>query len=73
MPQRIATAGFGGFEVAKNCPPRPTTVAVDCVAIGAAALGPLLRANDAAQADTGQRLAPETVQIAFHIKQRESN
>ena len=30
VPGRIAIAGFGDFEVAKNCHPRLTTVAVDC-------------------------------------------
>ena len=72
VPQRIAIAGFGDFEVAKNCHPRLTTVAVDCAAIGAAAGELLLRAIDAVQVGPGHRLAPETVRIPFHIEQRES-
>ena len=82
--EELPAAGLAGAAAHPDCRlrrlcsgqellPAPTTLAVDCVAIGAAALGPLLRAIDAAQADTGQRLAPETVQIAVHIKQRESN
>ena len=70
VPGRIAIAGFGDFEVAKNCHPRLTTVAVDCQAIGQAAGALLLRAIAAAR--SGQRLAPEVVSIPFHIEQRES-
>lgn len=70
VPQRIAIAGFGDFEVAKNCHPRLTTVAVDCAAIGQAAAELLLRAIAALR--SGQRLAPETQRIPFHIEQRES-
>lgn len=70
MPGRIAIAGFGDFEVAENCHPRLTTVAVACVAIGQAAGELLLRAIEAAR--TGQRLPPEVVHIPFHIEQRES-
>jgi len=70
VPGRIAIAGFGDFEVAKNCHPRLTTVAVDCAAIGQAAGELLLRAIAAAR--TGQRLPAEVVNIPFHIEQRES-
>ena len=71
VPGRIAIAGFGDFEVAKNCHPRLTTVAVDCAAMGRAAGELLLRAIAAAH--QGRRLPPETVLIPFHIEQRESN
>ena len=70
VPERLAIAGFGGFEVATACHPRLTTVAVDCVGIGRAAGELLLRAIDAAR--QGQRLAAETVVIPFRIEQRES-
>ena len=70
VPGRIAIAGFGDFEVAKNCHPRLTTVAVDCDAIGRAAGEVLLRAIEAAR--KGERLLPETVLIPFRIEQRES-
>ena len=70
VPERLAIAGFGGFEVANACHPRLTTVAVDCVGIGRAAGELLLRAIDAAR--QGQRLAAETVVIPFRIEQRES-
>jgi len=71
VPGRIAVAGFGDFEVARNCHPRITTVAIDCVGIGRAAGELLLRAIEAAR--DGQRLPPETVLIPFRIEQRESS
>ena len=71
VPGRIAIAGFGDFEVARNCHPRITTVAVDCVGIGRAAGELLLRAIEAAR--DGGRLPPETVLIPFHVEQRESS
>ncbi len=70
VPKRIAVAGFGDFEVAKNCHPRLTTVAVDCAAIGRAAGELLLRAIEAARDD--QRLPAETMLIPFRIEARES-
>ena len=70
VPERIAIAGFGDFEVAKNCHPRLTTVAVDCVAIGRAAGELLLRAIEAAR--DHEQLPAETVLIPFRIEQRES-
>ncbi len=70
VPERIAIAGFGDFEVARSSHPRLTTVAIDCVGIGRAAGELLLRAIDASR--LGQRLPPETVLIPFHVEQRES-
>ncbi len=70
VPQRLAIAGFGGFEVATACHPRLTTVAVDCVGIGRAAGELLLRAIDAAR--SGQRLPAETVMVPFRIELHES-
>ena len=70
VPQRIAIAGFGDFEVGRNCHPRITTVSVDCVAIGRAAGELLLRAI--ASARDGAPLPPETVLMPFTIMPRES-
>ena len=70
VPQRIAIAGFGDFEVARNCQPRITTVAIDCVGMGHSAGSLLLRAIEAAR--SGQRLSSATVQVAFEVVQRES-
>jgi len=71
VPGRIAVAGFGDFEVARNCHPRITTVAIDCVGIGRAAGELLLRAIEASR--DGRRLPPETVLIPFCVEQRESS
>ena len=70
VPGRIAIAGFGDFEVGRNCHPRISTVAVDCEAIGRAAGELLLRAIEAAR--EGAPLPPETVLMPFHIVPRES-
>jgi len=70
VPQRLAIAGFGGFEVGAACHPRLTTVAVDCVGIGQAAGELLLRAIQVRHAGDG--LPPETVSVPFRIEARES-
>ena len=70
VPERIAIAGFGDFEVARSCHPRLTTVAIDCTGIGRAAGELLLRAIEAAR--NGERLPSETVLTPFHVAQRES-
>ncbi len=70
VPQRIAIAGFGGFEVGNACYPKITTVAVDCVGIGQAAGDLLLTAIKAAR--QGQQLPPETVMIPYRIELKES-
>jgi LacI family transcriptional regulator, gluconate utilization system Gnt-I transcriptional repressor len=71
VPGRIAIAGFGDFDVARNPPPPWTTVAVDCAGIGRAAGELLLRAVEAAR--VGTRLPPETVMIPFQVVLRESS
>jgi LacI family gluconate utilization system Gnt-I transcriptional repressor len=70
VPGRIAIAGFGDFEVARNCHPRLTTVAVDSEGIGRAAGELLLRAIEANR--NGHRLPPETVLISAQVVHRES-
>jgi len=71
VPGRIAIAGFGDFEVGRNCYPRISTVHVDCEAIGQAAGELLLRAIAASHA--GAPLLPETVLMPFRILPRESS
>jgi LacI family gluconate utilization system Gnt-I transcriptional repressor len=71
VPGRIAIAGFGDFEVGRNCWPSITTVQVDCDAIGRAAGELLLRAIAASQ--DGQPLPRETVLMPFRILPRESS
>ena len=70
VPERLAIAGFGGFEVGSACDPQITTVAVDCAGIGRAAGELLLRGIAAAR--EGVALPPETVKIPFRIEARGS-
>ena len=70
VPQRLAIAGFGGFEVSTACHPRLTTVVVDCVGIGRTAGELLLRAIQARR--SGAALAAESIQMPFRIEARES-
>jgi LacI family gluconate utilization system Gnt-I transcriptional repressor len=70
VPERLAIAGFGGFEVAETCHPQLTTVAVDCFGIGRAAGQLLLRALEATR--NGQRLPAETVMVPFRVQIRGS-
>ena len=44
VPQDIAIAGFGDYEISAFCHPRITTVNVDCYGIGKLAAGKLLQA-----------------------------
>jgi len=34
IPKRVAIAGFGNFDMARNSHPRITTIAVDCYEMG---------------------------------------
>lgn len=70
VPQQLAIAGFGGFEVGAACHPQLSTVAVDCFGIGRSAGELLLRAIEAARA--GRRLPPETILIPYRIELRGS-
>jgi LacI family gluconate utilization system Gnt-I transcriptional repressor len=70
VPQRLAVAGFGDFEVARACHPRLTTVALDCAGIGRAAGEVMLRAIEAAR--EGARLPAERVPVPFRVAERES-
>ena len=70
VPQQLAIAGFGGFEVATACHPRLTTVMVDCVRIGQTAGELLLRAINAGR--EGRRLPPQTIEIPFRVAEGES-
>ena len=70
VPERLAIAGFGGFEVAAACHPQLTTVAVDCFGIGRSAGQLLLRAIEAAR--NGHRLPAETVMTPFKVEMRGS-
>jgi len=70
VPERLAIAGFGVFEVAAASPPQITTVAVDCFGIGRTSGELLLLAIEAAR--TGQALAPQTILIPYRVEARGS-
>lgn len=70
VPQRIAIAGFGDFEVARCCHPRLTTIAVDGGGIGRLAASAALAAVEARQ--RGEKREPETVEVAFRVVARET-
>ncbi|MGC3962875.1 MAG: LacI family DNA-binding transcriptional regulator [Rhodocyclaceae bacterium] len=70
VPGKIAVAGFGNFELASNCHPRISTLAIDCYGIGRSAGQILLRSIAARRA--GDSVSPETLLVPFQVLERES-
>lgn len=70
VPERIALAGFGDFEISSCCHPSLTTVSVNCHEIGHQTGMLLLRAIDAER--LGQKLSAETVITEYAVVPRES-
>lgn len=70
VPERIAIAGFGDFEIARCCYPSITTVSIDGEEIGRLSAHQLLSAMDAAR--NGESLAAETMMVPFKVIERES-
>ena len=70
VPERIAIAGFGDFEVARCCHPRLTTISVDGGEIGRRAAQAALAAIDARR--KGETRNPQRVEIAFRVVARET-
>jgi LacI family transcriptional regulator, gluconate utilization system Gnt-I transcriptional repressor len=70
VPKRLASAGFGDFDVARCCHPRLTTIAVDCAAIGRSAAEAALAALDAR--NKGAPRAPQTLTVPFRVVARET-
>lgn len=70
VPERIAIAGFGDFEVASCCYPSITTVGVNCYEIGHQAGALLLRAIAGERA--GRTIPAETILTDYGIIARES-
>lgn len=70
VPDRIAIAGFGDFEVSRCAHPRLTTISVDAIGIGRMAGDLLLRAIEARR--EGDLVPPETNMMPFRVIQRES-
>jgi LacI family transcriptional regulator, gluconate utilization system Gnt-I transcriptional repressor len=77
VPDDIAIAGFGNFEVATCCHPTITTVSVDALGIGLRTGESLLAALDAREREAaGEPLSfmrvPEKVRIDYTVVPRES-
>lgn len=70
VPEQIAVAGFGDFEIAARSYPRITTVFIDCHMIGYVAGQIVLRSLHAHYASEPYGL--ETVSIPFSLIERES-
>lgn len=70
VPQRIAIAGFGDFEISSCCYPAITTVGVHCYDIGNRAGDLLLRAIEGERA--GVAVARETIITQFEVIARDS-
>jgi LacI family transcriptional regulator, gluconate utilization system Gnt-I transcriptional repressor len=70
VPDRIAIAGFGDFEISGTCYPAITTVGVKCYDIGNKAGELLLRAIDGER--NGKPIAAETILTDYEVISRES-
>jgi LacI family transcriptional regulator, gluconate utilization system Gnt-I transcriptional repressor len=70
VPQRIALAGFGDFEISETCYPALTTVGVHCYDIGNKAGELLLRAIEGER--SGRPIAAETIMTEYNVIARES-
>ena len=70
VPERLALAGFGDFEVARCSHPRLTTIAVDCRGIGLEAARVALEAIGAKS--RGETPASQTRQLDLKIIERET-
>lgn len=70
VPERIAIAGFGDFEISSCCHPAITTVGVHCHDIGYRAGDLILRAIEGER--MGQPVAAETIITPFEVIARAS-
>ncbi len=70
VPEQIAIAGFGDFEISGTCYPTITTFGVHCYDIGNKAGGLLLRAIEGER--YGRVLATETIVTDYNVIQHES-
>ena len=70
VPERIAIAGFGDFEISNCCYPAITTVDVHCHDIGLKAGKLLLRAIEGERC--AKPIAPETIITEYEVVGRES-
>jgi LacI family gluconate utilization system Gnt-I transcriptional repressor len=71
VPDDIAVAGFGNFEVAACCAPSITTVSVDAYGIGTRTGAALLAALEAYEQGVARR-AGKRIRVDYHVIPRES-
>lgn len=71
VPDDIAVAGFGNFEVAACCAPSITTVSVDAYGIGTRTGATLLAALEAYEQGVARR-AGKRIRVDYHVIPRES-
>ncbi len=70
VPDRLAVAGFGDFQISRFCWPSLTTVSVNCREIGQRAGKLMLQAIE--RMGSGNPLPPQTVTVPHSIIERES-
>lgn len=70
VPEKVAIAGFGNFDMARNCHPRITTTSIDCYEMGRFAaeriISTLTRRAD------GIEVEPEVTMIPYRILARQT-
>ncbi len=71
VPEQLAVAGFGDFQISRHCWPTLTTAAVDCKRIGQEA-GRLMSEAIAA-IDEGSDFVAQTITVPHSIIERESS
>lgn len=70
VPDRLAVAGFGNFELSRHCWPSITTVAIGCTEMGRRSGEVILSAIDDDAEDTA--MVPEAIEVPHSIIERES-
>lgn len=70
VPERVAIAGFGNFDMARNCHPRITTTSIDCHEMGRFAAERIVSARG--RLAEGLRVEPEVTMIPYRILGRQT-
>ncbi|MBL6927936.1 MAG: LacI family DNA-binding transcriptional regulator [Rhodospirillales bacterium] len=70
VPERVAIAGFGNFDMARNCHPRITTTSIDCYEMGRFAAERIISAGT--QLADGVSVEPEIIMIPYRILARQT-
>ena len=70
VPEQIAIAGFGNFDMARNCHPRITTTSIDCYDMGRFAAERIISAS--ARLADGVHVEPEITMIPYRVLARQT-